>query len=74
MQPNSSLDPMEAKAIQELALSHAMASQILAQAAFFAHTILGPARMKAPRSWAHETLAKVLDEVELSLLECKGRA
>lgn len=73
MQLKSSLTPLEQKAHQELALSHQMASEILARAAFYAHAILGP-QMKSPRSWAHRALAQVLDEVETSLLECEGRA
>lgn len=73
MQPRSGQTPLELKARQELELSRQMAAEILARAAFYAHSILGP-RMKLPRSWAHQTLAQVLDEVELSLMECEGRA
>lgn len=73
MQLNSRASPLEAKAQQELELSQVMAAEILARAAFYAHSILGPA-MKSPRSWAHQALAQVLDDVELSLLRCEGRA
>ena len=73
MQAESSQVMLEKKARQELQLSHEMASEILARAAFFAHAILGP-RMKSPRSWAHHALAQALDNVELALVACEGRA
>lgn len=73
MQRTSSLTPLERKAQQELELSRLMAAEILARAAYYAHAILGP-QMRSPRSWAHQTLAEVLDEVELSLMQCEGRA
>ena len=72
MQPTD-LTPLERKARMELEMSQVMAAEILARAAFYAHAILGPA-MKSPRSWAHQALAQVLDEVEMSLLQCEGRA
>lgn len=73
MQVENSLTPLQRKARQELQVSHQMASEILARAAFYAHSILGP-RMKLPRSWAHHALAQALDEVELALVACEGRA
>ena len=67
------MSPQQAMALRELALSHVMAAEILARAAFYSYAILGQ-RMKLPRSWAHETLASVLDEVELDVMQCQGRA
>jgi hypothetical protein len=74
MQRQDRPSPLQAKAFQELQLSQVMAFEILARAAFYAHSILGPTKMAAPRNWAHQTLAQVLDEVEMSLWECEGRA
>jgi hypothetical protein len=67
------MTPLEQKAHKELALAQVMASEILARACFFAHSILGP-RSMSPRSRAHKILAEVLDEVELADAQCEGRA
>jgi hypothetical protein len=65
---------LEAKAHQELRMAQVMASEILARACFFAHSILGPTCSMSPRSRAHAILAEVLDEVELANAQCEGRA
>lgn len=71
---NPSLSPLQRKALEELGIAQAMASQILASACWFAHTTLPPGQVLPYRGQAHRMLAAALDQVELMMTACEGRA
>ncbi len=73
LQLSDNPSPQELAARHHLETAQMMASEILATAAFYAHAILG-SKMAVPRSWAHEVLAKAMDEAELAQMDCRGRA
>jgi hypothetical protein len=68
------LTPLQRSAMQELVASQVMAGEILARAAWFAHTTLPTGLLFPYRNQAHRLLAEILDEVELSMSRCQGRA
>ena len=70
-----SLTPLQQKAMQELEMAQLMAMEILAQATWFAASVNLPGLIvQSYRGEAHRRMEVILNQVELVMMKCEGRA
>ena len=69
------LTPLQAKAMQELELAQLMAMEILAHAVWTASSLEVPSLIvRSYRGEAHRRMEVILNQVELVMTQCEGRA